>query len=272
MSTHEAAGELLMDPSGAVVAAIRDNGWVAGPWRHKGFRLAGGPLDSHANFVTDLHLLTASVAVETRIPVQLPSRRRLDALLLCSAVNAGSGIVSIDPDRVPVLHTRLIMVQPEGIAAAVIADAIRRQRQIAHVVTPAFLALVRGEPLTRIVGVLGLASQLPFATDPQPAAELDLSRTPNPSDKALEEARQLPITEAEVMALARVQTLNETQPHAEQCAGPLIIHADGVVECYGCTDPLHYIHGGGCSASCRPARRLGIGHRCQRCNAPLASG
>jgi hypothetical protein len=273
MSDQSAARELLMDASGAVVTMLRSKGWVAGPQGRGRLRLAGGPIDSNALFVTDLMGVAGGIAAETRIPVQLPPARRMDGLLLCSAMTANDGIVSIDPDHVPVVHTRLSLIEPQDHAALLIANAILRQRQLARAVTPAFLALAYGRPLSAVAEGCGIGQQLPFASEPRPPARLDLSRTPPPSAEALAQARQLPVPEAEMMAIARGQTLNENQPHdAQPCAGPLIFHADGVAECYGCTDPLRYIHAGGCTASCRPGRKLGTGHLCQRCDAPLGSG
>lgn len=272
MNDQHGTSEMLMDASGAVLAALRSNGWIAGPRGRGRLRLAGGTIDSLALFVTDLMLVPGGLAAETRIPVRLPAARRIDGLLLCSAMTSNGGIVSIDPDHVPVVHTRLGLFQPEELAEMLITDSILRQRKLASAVTPAFLALSRGESLAMVTERSGIAGSLPFATHPQPAARLDLSQTPSPSEKALGHARQLPVPEPEMMAIARVQTLIEKQPDAQPCAGPVIIHADGVVECHGCTQPLRYIHPGGSSASCRPGRKLGTGHLCKRCNIPLGSG
>jgi len=51
----------------------------------------------------------------------------------------------------------------------------------------------------------------------------------------------------------------------DACAGPLLAHADGVVECYGCDEPEASRHYAGFLVSCEPSMRFGRGHRCVRC-------
>lgn len=51
----------------------------------------------------------------------------------------------------------------------------------------------------------------------------------------------------------------------EACAGPILIHADGHVECYGCDDPAGHPHIVGTTVACGPGCRLGAGHLCERC-------
>ena len=50
----------------------------------------------------------------------------------------------------------------------------------------------------------------------------------------------------------------------DACPGPVVIHADGVVECFGCTEP-ESVHVGGCTNACHEDLYLGRGHRCERC-------
>jgi hypothetical protein len=51
----------------------------------------------------------------------------------------------------------------------------------------------------------------------------------------------------------------------DACPGPVLIHADGLVECYGCADPARNPHLGGITVACAPGLRLGRGHLCNRC-------
>jgi hypothetical protein len=53
----------------------------------------------------------------------------------------------------------------------------------------------------------------------------------------------------------------------DACAGPTLIHADGVVECFNCTDPGGNPHLEGCTVSCAAGKYLGVGHLCERCEA-----
>lgn len=45
----------------------------------------------------------------------------------------------------------------------------------------------------------------------------------------------------------------------------MLIHADGVVECFACSDPAGTHHLGGCTVACQPGMYLGRGHGCERC-------
>ena len=79
------------------------------------------------------------------------------------------------------------------------------------------------------------------------------------------------VTAVEAHALARVHTQvkrmtghGTTVPTFEQtCIGPLVFHADGVVECYACHAPADFMHLS--TVSCQPGRRLGHGDTCARC-------
>lgn len=103
----------------------------------------------------------------------------------------------------------------------------------------------------------------------------DLSQLPDPSAAQREEARSAidagrDGTPEEAETLARWgafvgQACDRRDPI---CVGPVIIHEDGAVECYGCTNPLERSHISGTSAQCRPGRTVGHGHMCARCTHP----
>ena len=77
---------------------------------------------------------------------------------------------------------------------------------------------------------------------------------------------------AETEGLANLQALLERNADAglPLCVGPVLLHEDGVAECYACSDPMNRLHPGGHSASCTQGREFGEGHRCTRC-APSAT-
>ena len=73
-------------------------------------------------------------------------------------------------------------------------------------------------------------------------------------------------TKAEYAAtLATIPRLQMRLGLTDACVGPVLIHADGVVECYGCTDPNEGTHLSGTSVACDLLMRLGQGHVCPRC-------
>jgi len=271
-SDHE-DGQPLTDCRGALAAAIRDNNWCASPISANRLRLSGHTLDGDASIVTDVYVLPATVGVESRLPVQLSPSQRLKGMLLGSAINAACGsAVTFECDCVPLLVNRIHAIQPEPLTVNRITLTIRMHRGLAKLASAAYADLARGVPLSTVATGCKIADFLPFAVAPIEAAVLDTTLTPQPTTKALAAFKALRIPQAEALALARVATLSESHSDAEPCAGPLVSHADGVVECYGCTNPLHRVHGRGTTASCGPGRRLGEGHHCKRCDVPLGIG
>jgi len=73
---------------------------------------------------------------------------------------------------------------------------------------------------------------------------------------------------AEFMALVNcgAMTSHNADSGLPSCVGPVVIHEDGVTECYGCSDPMLRVHPPGSTWSCGPGREFGIGHLCPRCS------
>jgi hypothetical protein len=57
----------------------------------------------------------------------------------------------------------------------------------------------------------------------------------------------------------------------DACVGPILIHADGAVECYGCDSPATNPHVVGTTVACHAGSRLGAGHLCERCGGPAGT-
>jgi hypothetical protein len=145
-----------------------------------------------------------------------------------------------------------------------LADALRRAASLSY------LLLAQGGSAAAAASKLHLSDYVPAGKPVPTAAQLELSRTPQPSAAQLAQARALQVSDAEAVALARNQALvysiaNGHPDGPPICAGPLIFHEDGIVECHYCVSPETRIHARGCTASCRPQRRLGKGHHCPRC-------
>jgi hypothetical protein len=73
-------------------------------------------------------------------------------------------------------------------------------------------------------------------------------------------------TEFTALVNVGAMTSHNTDSGLPPCVGPVVIHEDGVTECYGCSDPMLRVHPAGSTWSCGPSREFGIGHRCPRCS------
>jgi hypothetical protein len=258
---------LLEDPRPAVELALAESGWRAAQFPDGRIRLAGLVPDGPPSLVTDLLVLPGSLNLETRLPLRVGPNDRGRARLLCTSLTADTGgVFSLDPDQAPVLYNRHLVFAPAAKAATTIAHDVRAHRALAVHALNLFSDL-NGQATSDV-----LAHRPDRHGGPGRATRLDLSRLPDADPAELARAKELsPITDAEAHALARVHTQLDartdhrtTVPTFEQlCAGPLVFHADGVVECYGCDAPTDYIHLS--TVSCQPGRQLGYGETCARC-------
>lgn len=252
------------DPRGQfdVVAArdlaLQTMGWTAGAPLSEGSlhtaTLAGATVDAVAQYMTDITVGPGVANAHTRLPLVIDAGRKSEAARLCAAINAGvlGGNVWIDAGGVPGVTVCMALSAPERAAAAGIVHAVERSRGLARLVHPSYARIEAGltvaEALDSHLGCVRFLESLPVATTGTRFAF---------GGGHLDEAE----------ALARHQELLEAQAEAglPLCCGPVVFHADGVVECFGCTEPMTRIHGGGLSGSCGPYRELGVGHRCDRC-------
>ena len=277
MSGSSSANPLVMEPDTVFELALRSEGWSAARSNDgQVYRLAGATVDVRAFYVTEVLLVPGIVSVETIIPVYLPADRRDEAVRLCSVLHASAGVFSLGASGAPMLLSKTMLLRPESYAASVIVDAVRRDRELAYWAGAPFYDVAQGGSAAAAASKLHLGECVPAANPIPTAAQLELSRTPQPSRTQLVKARALQVSDLEAVSLARNQALVDSIANAHPdeppfCAGPLIFHQDGVVECHYCDSPETRIHGRGCTASCRPQRRLGKGHDCPRCTAEPAS-
>jgi tetratricopeptide (TPR) repeat protein len=257
LSVHEEAVEI----------AVRSQGWTATWLDGFSVRLAGGEVDGRALFVTDMLAFHGAASVHTRLPLLIPAEQRFEALLLCSAINASGGaVVSIDPDGVPVVFSKCLLAGDSELSAATIVDLVCDHRLQAVQVSVAFNEIACGEPASSVAAAMDLTAPVPFTEPFTAASRLDLSLGPEPPLETQKSFDALgpDLTEREMTALVRLKLFGLQQPDASPCAGPLVVHSDGALECYGCTNPESRVHVS--TASCRPRYRLGNGHLCSRCD------
>jgi hypothetical protein len=264
---------VLEDSVEAFVAALVSQGWLAGPAGPSWFRLAGGLVDGATRFVSDCLVVRGNISIETRLALRVPPERRLEALRLCSLLNAGAMVIcSLDADAVPIAHYKSLLVEPQAGAVAAIVDAIQAHRDlVTGVISPAFVRIATGHDASSIAEELDLQDYVPLA-HPFQAAVFPASELPEPDPRRTEAWRELIFespagTEEEANGLATLWELNFSLPRdAPICIGPVIAHADGTLECYGCDTPITTFHPEGTSGSCSSfGYRPGVGHECSRC-------
>jgi hypothetical protein len=264
------APQVLGDPSLALEATLKQNGWQAGPlgggpW----LRLAGGTVDMHASTVTDVRAVQGTIIIRTRISTILPASIHSQVGHLCAAINATmhAGVVAVEADGAPNVTTKALLFTPEATAGAVIRTAVSQNRELADALHGYFLRLRRGEHSGAVAANTRLADTLPTGSLPRTPTRIDLDHAPEPNPRQIEDASIHGFQPAERDALARLQALAEQNSNEPACAGPVVLHQDGNAECYGCNDPLERFHPAGASLSCAPRRALGAGHSCTRCGA-----
>jgi len=249
--------------------ALRNEHWAAGD-AGAFVRLAGGTVDQHASLVSDLLVMAPplnTLSVRTRLPIQLSALQADTVARFCVAVNAGlrHGVLSVAADGAPEATTKTILPASDAAAATVIVATVKRNRGLSDFLTPLLVRLMRGETVERLLADSNSADTDPFSGEPRRSALLDLSSVPAPPDEYVSQPAFEDMPRPEVDALGRLETQQNAQPHNPTCSGPVVVHADGVTECYGCSHPLERFHPGGTSLSCSPGTRFGVGHSCERC-------
>jgi hypothetical protein len=260
--------EPLADPAAAFEAALLARRWTAatGP---RPFRLSGALLDGEAEWVTDVFVMPPGhFSLETRLPFVIPPQYQDEATLLCSIFNErGREVVSIDPDGAPAVFRKVFLVEPTLIAGLTIIDAIQAHRQaIGEWFSPGFAQIASGGSATEIAAQAGLEEFV--HTGDWHAATFDLARLPEARSEDVEIVMSdLPnMTKEEATSYVRLHYLNNEAGEAAPCAGPVVFHADGTLECHGCERPETYYHPSGTTASCTASRHVGRGYICSRCD------
>jgi hypothetical protein len=249
--------------------ALGNTNWAAGPagaW----VRLAGGTVDQHASLVSNLLVMAPplnTLSVRTRLPLQIPAQQADTVASFCVAVNAGlqHGVLSVAAGGAAEAATKTILPASDTAAAAVIVATVKRNRGLSAFLTPLLATLMRGETVERLLADSNSADTIPFSGAPKASAVLDLSSVPAPHDEYMSQPAFENMPRPEVDALGRFETQQDAQPHKPTCSGPVVVHADGVTECYGCAHPLERFHPGGTSLSCSSGTRFGVGYSCERC-------
>jgi len=262
-------------PSPLIVRMLATNGWdgeAAGAW----VLLSGGSVDRFPPLMTMLIQApgAASVSAETELPILLPERRHGLAAEICCAVNRHltGGALSITTIGRPAVTSKRMISEAEDIAVRQFTELVLWNRAVARSLFGVFIRVAEG---VDAADILAEASCPPLSISPRAAAVLPLDDSPGEEHRRLAAAalRGSPgVTELEIDGLARLDALGTRKDAAsyQLCAGPLVLHADGVAECYGCERPLEHNHLSGASGQCRPGRAFGIGHTCSRCGAGLA--
>jgi len=109
----------------------------------------------------------------------------------------------------------------------------------------------------------------PWSNDPPSAARwpsLNEQSMPLPAPDEVREGYTPEEFRATLLLLDQLSGLHEGTGVQRSCAGPIMIHADGVVECFGCSDPATTPHLEGTTIACEWWRQVGRGHVCDRCD------
>lgn len=259
-------------PSSLIVRMLSAKGWdaeAAGAWA----MLSGGSVDGYPPILTGLIQTPGNATAESELPVLLPIERRALAAEVCAAVNRHltGGTVSISTIGRPAVTSKRLLSEDEESAVEQYAALVLRNRQIARSMVGLFKGVAEGGDAADILAAASCpspsttprrAAQLPLADEPAPGAEHQATASANVEGHSW-------VTPQEVESLARLNAL-AVRLNARKlpiCPGPLVLHADGVAECYGCDQPMERFHPSAAGGSCVSGRFFGAGHRCARCAA-----
>ena len=236
-----------------------------------------GPAGTLGNFnMTEAWFYDGGFLVKCGVPVVIPELRREQALELCVGLNSqGRAGFSIGPRDTPVASVDIrLVVGAQHAAASLCLGALETVWEKAVVSSTLFRAVADGaDPAEVLAGINEVDDPELFSAIP---VKQGSSGTPYGTEWAgvLDDTEitavlsELPdfLAEDEVRALATVfPSLVEVDGLADGCAGPVLFHADGHVECYGCTNPAANPHLKGATVTCFEGLYLGDGHRCERC-------
>lgn len=260
------------EPSPLLARMLSTNGWdaeAAGAW----VVLAGASVDGFPPVMTSLIQAPGNATAESEIPVLLPVERRALAAQVCAALNRhlSGGAVSISTIGRPAVTSKRNLSVDEDAAIRQYTALVLRNREIARSMMGLFKGVAEGGEAADILAAASCpppsttprrAAQLPLADEPAPGAEHQATASANVEGHSW-------VTPQEVESLARLNAL-AVRLNARKlpiCPGPLVLHADGVAECYGCDQPMERFHPSAAGGSCVSGRFFGAGHRCARCAA-----
>jgi hypothetical protein len=273
------------DLDAALALAAEAGGWEIRERTDAWLSIGWNGLDGEADLETRVLAVPWSATVGTRLPFALPSSYAAEATRICAALNRciDGAVVTIAADGVPDVLTKTLLCAPERAAADAISAAVERNRARAMELAAVFQRVENGESADASAVDLGdeLVVALSRQNESHQSTPLNLSWLPRLTDEQMGDAHRLADAGVsrveETQALVQLELLREAQLQGLRdvadlpvCAGPLLVHADGVAECYGCAEPLAHLHPAGTSFQCRPDRAFGDGHRCGRCVADQA--
>ena len=206
------------------------------------------------------------------IPVDGP---RLEALVELSlwlsarsrvrfAVDHACPYASLDVD---------VGLMPSGQAVEVLNESITLLWKRMAGYASAFHAIAEGADVEAALGhvdgeMLNLLRPRPWSNDPPSGARwlaLNEESVPLPTPEETREGYTPEEFRVTLLLIGRLSAMPHGAGIQAACAGPILIHADGVVECFGCTHPHDTPHLAGTTIACEWWRQVGRGHTCDRC-------
>jgi hypothetical protein len=237
-------------------------------------RIFGPPGRFDAFYVTEIWCGGEASRIECGVPMLIPEDRLEQALELCLGLNTqGRVAFGIGRRGTPVACHNVRTVGNLSHLADAIEGAIGVTLDRASAARNLFSAVVDGVDAATVLGGVDpdtnreLFELLPLARFPLSSVGTEWEGVlnlapPLPADEILAEDQ----TESDwrVAALVR-RDAPDTDEISNACAGPVLIHEDGRVECYGCLRPDLVPHLKGSTVLCKEGMHLGDGHRCDRC-------
>jgi hypothetical protein len=242
-------------------------------------RVCGPPGSFDPYLLTEVWADDGFLRAECSVPVVVPRDRLEQVLELCALLN-GQGRVGFALGRrgTPIAAVTVALpVSVAEVAQRLCANGFSILWDYAASAEPLFAAVAAGsEPATALEvategGPAGPAGPAGFPISWRPPESPKGTRW----DAALDGVpvpKAVPVpdgyTEAEARGVfAAFSRLKPGEGVVDACGGPLLIHSDGVVECFGCEAPGVNPHLMGSTVSCAPGLYLGSGHLCERCKA-----
>jgi hypothetical protein len=281
-----AAGkDLAVDRVGAaLLGALAKNGfWLAIDDERGNARICGNRGSLDPRLLTDVWFADGVVEIECRLRLLVAEEQQAEALQLALWLTACDGRVAylIDAGGTPFLRSCLYLTEDSReIAAEMILGVLETVMERAQFADGLFRRHQRTADIaSAIMQESEAQARLPWTDEARPWS----SSTPAGTSwtRIDELSPELPAgfeapggyTNNEFRAMMTVFKAcadANLDPKGkggllDGCAGPVLIHADGVVECYGCDQPHDVPHLGGTTVSCASGLQLGHGHTCDRC-------
>ncbi|HET6849780.1 MAG TPA: hypothetical protein VFH74_13020 [Gaiellales bacterium] len=226
--------------------------------------------------------MTTTVSIDGTAPTfgcSLPipvDGQRLEAMMeLCLWLSARSRVRFAVDHACPYANLDAdVGLMPAGQAFEVINESIRLLWKRMAGYAGAFHAIADGSDvetaLDHVDGeMLNLLRPRPWSNDPPSAARwpsLGEESLPLPTPEETKEGYTPEEYRITLLLIGRLARSPRGIGVQAACAGPIMIHADGVVECFGCADPAETPHLSGTTIACEWWRQVGRGHVCDRCD------